>query len=199
MSKHILEKVFEKRNLSTANTPSLNCAGSQFIGDGICDESANKRICQYDGGDCCLPDKSTPLCHECTCILKADKVDTEKIFQGFNVTLLSLTTSQFNGILAWTNKVVNDVLNENVCTVLCAHSDLSKEVNSWVFDFKTKSCSCLWILKSECVQHIEGDGVVMANPLEVDDVRSMQSGSEKVIAFLQMTKTVSCGMCVSSV
>ena len=36
-------------------------------GDGFCDDSNNKDICNYDGGDCCGVDVEKRFCQECAC------------------------------------------------------------------------------------------------------------------------------------
>ena len=38
------------------------------MGDGYCDDSMNNKLCQYDGGDCCLSEIKTEHCSECLCL-----------------------------------------------------------------------------------------------------------------------------------
>ena len=47
----------------------LSCKISVWIGDGQCDDNMNQRNCDYDGGDCCLPNNqlNTDFCGDCFC------------------------------------------------------------------------------------------------------------------------------------
>ena len=45
----------------------LECAYSGWTGDGYCDDVSNILECNFDGGDCCLPNKVTDYCTECIC------------------------------------------------------------------------------------------------------------------------------------
>ena len=38
-----------------------------YIGDGYCDDALNIPECNFDVGDCCLPNKVTDFCFECEC------------------------------------------------------------------------------------------------------------------------------------
>ena len=41
--------------------------GCDIAGDGYCDDSTNDGRCNFDGGDCCIPDKNTEYCQFCLC------------------------------------------------------------------------------------------------------------------------------------
>ena len=41
--------------------------GCDIAGDGYCDDATNDGRCDFDGGDCCLPDKNTKYCNFCMC------------------------------------------------------------------------------------------------------------------------------------
>ena len=43
------------------------CNFTKWIGDGICDDSANIQKCYYDKGDCCDKDSNFDLCTKCLC------------------------------------------------------------------------------------------------------------------------------------
>lgn len=43
------------------------CGGSQFFGDGACDDANNNCGCQWDGGDCCGPSVVKTYCTVCKC------------------------------------------------------------------------------------------------------------------------------------
>ena len=41
--------------------------GCDIAGDGYCDDATNDGRCNFDGGDCCVPDKNTEYCQFCLC------------------------------------------------------------------------------------------------------------------------------------
>ena len=47
----------------------LGCDIPSWSGDGFCDDDTNIIECNYDGGDCCLPEVITEYCSECKCHL----------------------------------------------------------------------------------------------------------------------------------
>ena len=47
--------------------PYKICPNYTSIGNGICNDENNNPICQYDGGDCCLPNVNITACAECHC------------------------------------------------------------------------------------------------------------------------------------
>ena len=44
----------------------ITCIGD-FIGDGICDDSLNQKVCDYDNGDCCYYAIDKSNCFDCFC------------------------------------------------------------------------------------------------------------------------------------
>lgn len=44
-----------------------NIKGCDKAGDGFCDDAINDGLCQFDGGDCCIPEVSTDYCIFCKC------------------------------------------------------------------------------------------------------------------------------------
>ena len=44
----------------------ITCIGD-FIGDGICDDSLNQKVCDYDNGDCCYHAIDKSNCFDCFC------------------------------------------------------------------------------------------------------------------------------------
>ena len=42
-------------------------SGCDIAGDGYCDDATNDGRCDFDGGDCCLPNKNTQYCLFCFC------------------------------------------------------------------------------------------------------------------------------------
>ena len=43
------------------------CRNPEFKGDEICDDGNNNKECDFDGGDCCLPDVEKTYCTDCKC------------------------------------------------------------------------------------------------------------------------------------
>ena len=41
--------------------------GCSIAGDGFCDDSTNDGRCDFDGGDCCLPNINNQYCSFCIC------------------------------------------------------------------------------------------------------------------------------------
>ena len=74
---------------STTTTPTQEiCDGNvNWIGDEVCDDSNNNIGCEYDGGDCCLPDQKK--CIACICYLDGARHDYE------TSTLSSIQSSNF--------------------------------------------------------------------------------------------------------
>ena len=44
------------------------CGLPDFQGDGACDDGNNNAGCNFDGGDCCLPNVDTSFCTVCQCL-----------------------------------------------------------------------------------------------------------------------------------
>ncbi len=65
------------------------------IGDGLCDVATNSEECGFDGGDCCLEEKSTALCQSsCDCDMKLDVENLRSSFAETNVHVVE-ESSQF--------------------------------------------------------------------------------------------------------
>ena len=45
----------------------FHISGCDIAGDGYCDDATNDGRCDFDGGDCCLPNKDTQFCLFCLC------------------------------------------------------------------------------------------------------------------------------------
>ena len=52
-------------------------AGCTIAGDGFCDDSTNDGRCDFDGGDCCLPNINDQYCTFCICY--ADNPEGEPV------------------------------------------------------------------------------------------------------------------------
>ncbi len=44
------------------------CPNPHWVGDGYCDEKGNVEECNFDSGDCCLPDPDLSYCQVCSCL-----------------------------------------------------------------------------------------------------------------------------------
>ena len=54
-------------NLNTYILFSTECLETGHFADGYCDDVANTEICNWDGGDCCGPNRVIDYCTECQC------------------------------------------------------------------------------------------------------------------------------------
>ena len=50
----------------TNKKQEITCIGD-FMGDGMCDDSLNTKVCDYDSGDCCLSAIDKSNCIDCFC------------------------------------------------------------------------------------------------------------------------------------
>ena len=51
---------------------SKGCKYRQLVGDGYCNDEANKIQCGFDGGDCCYSNIRETYCSECKCLTGND-------------------------------------------------------------------------------------------------------------------------------
>lgn len=54
----------------------VGCEYSSIVGDDICDDIANTKICAYDFGDCCSFESDRSLCQNCTCKIELKSNNT---------------------------------------------------------------------------------------------------------------------------
>ena len=69
------------KKLITSTPETSFCGDLGWIADGQCDDESNKIDCQYDGGDCCLPNSTLTFCMKCICHLtghRHDQISTER-------------------------------------------------------------------------------------------------------------------------
>lgn len=52
---------------SESSAEEYECKVIENIGNGICEDSLNVLQCNFDGGDCCRPDRNTDSCILCIC------------------------------------------------------------------------------------------------------------------------------------
>ncbi len=149
----------------------------------MCDEITNVEACQFDGGDCCLAKKSTPLCQICTCKMKIDQQSLETDLASRDVKKF-VTISKYNSVLIEEDVVsILDVESVDVCSTLCLkESNIKKKVNGWKFHFETQKCSCSFLKTTLCMV-IEGG-----------DLKSYDKiGNEFISGFVMLSKTLDCG------
>ena len=60
----------EETGDTNSSRPAIHpndCLLLEWVGDGICDDSANNQKCHYDKGDCCDKDTNFDFCNTCLC------------------------------------------------------------------------------------------------------------------------------------
>ncbi len=155
-----------------------------MIRDGVCDEVANIERCLYDGGDCCKENKDKDLCRDCQCILFIDQENVESQFNELDIKPVSNTQDLETAIArkgGWTIYVEN-VLNVQVCTVLCLDHKKAEELNAWRYHANNQSCKCGWVESKSCPE-------TMVLDTEITDISLIANHQ----AFVQLKKTVPCG------
>ena len=71
-SNDCFEETEETKNETTSTSNS--CSVWEIVGDGYCDDEANKPECGYDYHDCCQQESDRSFCTNCTCHLPEDVV-----------------------------------------------------------------------------------------------------------------------------
>ncbi len=129
------------RNSETSRTmEQIGCSANSFlIGDGTCDEVTNNARCLFDGGDCCLQDKVTSLCQNCTCIVDINKVDLNRKLKSQMVK--ALTSGLDIGTKFEARKTIADVLSRDVCLTLC-FQEQEEAVDSIIYKPDNDTCTC---------------------------------------------------------
>ena len=46
----------------------IECDVPDWVGDGFCDDQLNTIDCNFDEGDCCVPNVNTKYCTDCVCL-----------------------------------------------------------------------------------------------------------------------------------
>ncbi len=74
------------------------CIGNpNQMGDGLCDVDTNSEECGFDGGDCCLEEKNTAICHpNCDCNLVVDLKNLRSLFINSKVHLIDKSGESYN-------------------------------------------------------------------------------------------------------
>ncbi len=118
------------------------CSAMSFlIKDGVCDEITNTPPCLYDGGDCCLEEKKTKLCQNCSCIVPVTRVELMQLYKANRVKVYSgWKIDKFTEL-----KVVEEVAEKEGCQKLCLDFSLvNNEMDSWKYEVDVnKTCTCM--------------------------------------------------------
>ncbi len=124
------------------STPQTGCSANSFmIDDGVCDEATNVERCLFDGNDCCLVNKSTPLCKVCTC---KKKVDMDSLIKKTGELKVKASKTKKNDQLSneiYFSTSVKDVESQQVCTIVCMEMTEVK-ASYWTFNGTSKVCTC---------------------------------------------------------
>ncbi len=155
-----------------------------MIADGVCDEATNTEQCSFDGGDCCLPHKSTPLCNDCTCRMIIDQDSLQDELDQFDVQMFD-SVSDFNEVVIDNSLVeVEDVESLLVCARLCLDTIKSGNiVNGWMFDSAIQLCACSYLDPTLCLAEKS------LNPLTTDK----EIHSDISLGFVMLSMTLQCG------
>ncbi len=154
------------------------------IGDEVCDDLTNIEECEYDGGDCCLPHKSTPLCNICDCKRTVDNGFLESSFEEHRVYQF-LNTTQNGAMDVMVGIEVTDVVSIGVCAMLCFHPETVARANAWSYSNGSRTCSCSWIKTEVCWNEKSFNGLPITTLADIDH-------PEELTAFLLKSKVVSC-------
>ncbi len=165
--------------MATSTTLAETCPASKsLIGDGICEDDINTEICAYDGGDCCLEEKITDLCHDCICTFTVDENrlmlrfadDTVKTFKS---------KAWFDLVFRKAVKTFAKVSSVNVCSQLCFVTASGESTNSWIYTIEVADCTCTLLDTIPCY-----DLSLLASP---------QRPPKDFAMFIQIGKTIPCG------
>ncbi len=160
-----------------------------MIGDGVCDELTNIARCLYDGGDCCKPDKSTPLCQVCTCRKTVVKEELIEDMLELDTEIFTYDQDVFgNDITSGATIEIEDVAEEDVCSIVCLENSEEIEINAWMFDINTKQCFCTWMDLSLCDP--EKKKVSFTSYLEY---KQNVVDLKETVVYIQRAKSINCG------
>ncbi len=163
---------------------------SLLVGDTVCDDVTNIERCQFDGGDCCLEKKSTPLCQVCTCKMNIDSNALVADLLSHDVKTL-VEASEYNDVLI-ENDVVSflEVESVDICSTLCLReSGTRMEINSWSFDHDIQKCSCNFVDAILCL--VIDTARLESYPL--DQQQSELHSGKSFIGFIMLSRTLDCG------
>ena len=53
------------------------CSHPDWVADGFCDDFTNNKECNFDGGDCCIPEPNRQFCKKCLCLTEGNPLQIE--------------------------------------------------------------------------------------------------------------------------
>ncbi len=164
---------------------NTSCGANSFmLRDSVCDEATNTKICLFDSGDCCLEIKDRTLCQNCSCILLIDREKLRQQFSDWEIKPLNNPDAIDGPIERWV-VTVEEVVSSPVCTVLCLDHSKQDSINAWHYREDDQICRCGWIEASPCPKNL----------VHLDwDLDTKLQDLTHFTAFLQMTKTLPCGI-----
>ncbi len=158
-----------------------------MIRDTVCDETTNVAKCLYDGGDCCRDNKDRTLCRKCDCILEVDEEELNDQIGELMIKPLEHAESLDNSSSVDWKIEVEEVISVQVCAVLCLDHDEAYELNSWLYDANDRVCKCGWVDSTFCPEQKTISNWTLPTVEQLGMI-------DNVSAFVQLTKTVACGM-----
>ncbi len=159
-------------------------ANSFMLNDGVCDELTNIAMCLFDGGDCCLQEKSTHLCRACDCTLNIDKDDLLQTFKRLDVRQFD-NPEDYSLVATTIVKRVADVTSLDVCSTHRLELEEDKPVNAWMYSNASRVCECTLIeSRAFCLEDLR-------KTIAFSKVSVIPDNSD--LAFLQTEKILKCG------
>ena len=111
--------------LITTTSETSFCGDQVWISDGQCDDESNKIDCQYDGGDCCLPNATLTFCMKCIChltghrhdpVTKESKEEAALVIIGGRLIESSIEDSSTEVVSEYTNQFFASYPDEKIGT-----------------------------------------------------------------------------------
>ncbi len=157
-----------------------------MINDGVCDEVTNIERCLYDGGDCCLEKKANHLCNVCTCKMDIDEEELHSDLEHHRVELFE-DSDDFSAVTVSIIKTIQDVIDLNVCSMICLDKEHTSLSNAWIFIKDIDQCQCTLVETTICYD-TDGSGI-RVKPF----LGQLRSLDKDTLAFIQLDKTLPCG------
>ncbi len=157
----------------------------------MCDEASNTAKCLFDGGDCCQENKDKALCRDCICVLDVKQEDLIKQFREMEIKPVEQQASA-NTAMGFEGGAVEvgEVVSAEVCSLVCLEHKKADELNAWLYNANGRICRCGWIESASCPRKV----VLLNWSLEDNIDLTNTSGIEHHEAFVQLKKTIPCGM-----
>ena len=157
---------FLSKGSTASTTPTLCNENVLQFGDGLCDDSLNTALCNFDGGDCCQEYVTRAICKECKCKMQGTliivlyfnytvplftyfvqhaTVDDEYLHKSLEDRGVMQTQISESMGFEWISKstIVKQVANVEsveVCSLVCLRS--GNVTTSWMFNASNYECYC---------------------------------------------------------